>query len=203
MRLPKRWLSVGFRVVWSAFSSPVDSGVPGIQSSQDISLVLLTGPSTTAVTADRLEEAATDALAPFGESGTENPYSIQHDLQQTMSSLVGIIRTEGELTKALDELDALDVRATRVRVEGHRQYNPGWHLSLDLRSMLSVSRCITQAALIRKESRGAQTRDDYPTTDPEFGQLDVVTRQRDGEVYSDTDPLPRMPDELQQLLEDG
>ena len=68
--------------------------------------------------------------------------------------------------------------------------------------MLSVSRCIAQAALLRKESRGAQTRDDYPTTDPEFGRLKVVTRLRDSEVYSDTEPLPEMPDELQQLLED-
>ena len=160
-------------------------------------------PGRPRAAADQLEEAATDALEPFSATGTENPYAIQQDLQEMMNALVGIIRTEDELRKALDELDALEDRAGRVRVEGHRQYNPGWHLALDLRSLLSVSRCITQAALMRRESRGAQTRNDYPTTDDGFSQLNVVTRQRDGKLYPDTEPLPAMPDDLARLLEDG
>jgi succinate dehydrogenase / fumarate reductase flavoprotein subunit len=120
-----------------------------------------------------------------------------------MQNLVGIIRTEDELDKALEELAALRERASRVHVEGHRQYNPGWHLALDLRSMLAVSECITRAARERHESRGAQTRDDYPATDPAFAKVNVVVRQHNGEVDLALEPLPVMPGDLAQLLEDS
>ena len=110
----------------------------------------------------RSTSLAREAVAPFEASGGENPYAIQQDLQECMHALVGIIRTEDELTKALEELAVLRDRAARVRVEGHRQYNPGWHLALDLGPLLAVSECVTRAALERRESRGAQTRDDYP-----------------------------------------
>ena len=90
-----------------------------------------------------------------------------------------------------------------MRVEGHRQYNPGWNLALDLRAMLAVSKCITLAARERRESRGAQTRDDYPTPDAELGKVNVVVRQTDdGELSVAVEALPRMPDDLRQLLED-
>ena len=96
----------------------------------------------------------------------------------------------------------LETRARRVRVEGHRQYNPGWHLALDLRAMLAVSKCITLAARERRESRGAQTRDDYPTFDAELGKVNVVVRQTEEELSLAVEPLPGMPDDLRQLLED-
>ena len=131
-----------------------------------------------------LEQLSSDALRPFDAAGNENPYAIQQDLQQSMQALVGIIRTEDELTKALEELAVLRDRATRVRVEGHRQYNPGWHLALDLGPLLAVSECVTRAALERTESRGAQTREDYPTTDPELGRVNVVVREHDGDALA-------------------
>jgi succinate dehydrogenase / fumarate reductase flavoprotein subunit len=149
-----------------------------------------------------VEQLSADALRPFDAAGSENPYAIQQDLQQSMQVLVGIIRTEDELTKALEELAVLRDRATRVRVEGHRQYNPGWHLALDLGPLLAVSECVTRAALERAESRGAQTREDYPATDPELGQVNVVVRQRDGVLSLTREPLPPMGDELRALLED-
>jgi succinate dehydrogenase / fumarate reductase flavoprotein subunit len=158
--------------------------------------------SAPAADTDQILEIASEALAPFERADGENPYKIQHDLQETMHNLVGIIRTEHELVKALDEIQVLKQRAARVSVEGNRQYNPGWHLALDLKSMLTVSEAITLAAIERRESRGAQTRDDYPKTDPELGKVNMVVRQKDGETYVTPEPLPQMPDDLKALLED-
>jgi succinate dehydrogenase / fumarate reductase flavoprotein subunit len=117
-----------------------------------------------------------------------------------MHALVGIIRAEDELIKALEELAVLRERAGRVRVEGHRQYNPGWHLALDLGPLLAVSECVTRAALDRRESRGAQTREDFPNTDSELGKVNIVVRQGDGDVTLAREPLPTMPEDLQALL---
>jgi succinate dehydrogenase / fumarate reductase flavoprotein subunit len=120
-----------------------------------------------------------------------------------MQGLVGIIRTESELQEALERIQALKERAKRTFVEGNRQYNPGWHLAMDLRSLLLVSEAITLAALERKESRGAQTRDDYPDPSPEFGKVNVVIRGgADGEPMVSQEPLSQMPAELQKLFED-
>jgi succinate dehydrogenase / fumarate reductase, flavoprotein subunit len=154
------------------------------------------------VNTSEAEELVRVALRPFEATGSENPYTIQQDLQECMQTMVGIIRTEDELTKAFDELAVLTERAGRVRVEGHRQYNPGWHLALDLDPLLAVSECIARAALERTESRGAQTREDYPDTDPELGRVNVVVRQRKGELVLTREPLPQIPDELLALLED-
>ncbi|MDA8292402.1 MAG: fumarate reductase/succinate dehydrogenase flavoprotein subunit [Actinomycetota bacterium] len=142
------------------------------------------------------------ALAPFSREG-ENPYAVHHSLQETMQSLVGIIRTESELVEARDALDELDARAASTSVEGHRQFNPGWHLSLDLESMLAVARCTTLGAIERKESRGGHTRDDYPGPSAELGKVNMVTRMRDGAVSVSREPLPEMPDELKTLFEEA
>jgi succinate dehydrogenase / fumarate reductase flavoprotein subunit len=154
------------------------------------------------VETSELEVLAASALRPFEPSGSENPYTIQQDLQECMHDLVGIIRTDNELAKALEELDVLRERAGRVRVEGHRQYNPGWHLALDLDPLLAVSECITMAARERTESRGAQTREDFPSTDPELAMVNVVVRLRDGELALAREPLPVMPDDLATLLKE-
>jgi succinate dehydrogenase / fumarate reductase, flavoprotein subunit len=146
--------------------------------------------------------AEREALAPFERDGGENPYTVQQDLQDCMQELVGIIRTEGELKSALERIAALKERATRVSVEGHRQYNPGWHLALDLRSLLTVSECVTLAALERRESRGGHTRDDYPKPDPELGKVKVVVRRHDGELTVSREALDDMPDDLKQLFEE-
>ncbi len=154
-----------------------------------------------AVDAAQVEATAAEALAPFERTGGDNPYTIQQELQDCMQELVGIIRTEGELKSALERIAALKQRAGRVRVEGHRQFNPGWHLALDLASLLTVSECVTLAALERTESRGAHTRDDYPKSDPELGKIRVVLRQRDGELSVAREPLPQLPAKLRALLE--
>jgi succinate dehydrogenase / fumarate reductase flavoprotein subunit len=150
----------------------------------------------------QVEAATSEALAPFGRDEGENPYTIQQDLQDTMQRLVGIIRREDELKEAQKELAVLKERAARVKVEGHRQYNPGWHLALDLGSLLTVSECLTMAALERRESRGGHTRDDYPGTDEELGKVNMVIRRRDGELTIQPEPLSRMPDDLQALFEE-
>jgi succinate dehydrogenase / fumarate reductase flavoprotein subunit len=145
-----------------------------------------------------------DALAPFGREGGESPYDIHHDLQETMQSLVGIIRTESELVQALSELDKLDERAANVSVSGGRPYNPGWNLATDLPSLLAMSRMVTLGAINRKESRGGHTRDDYPGPDPEMGKVNFVQRLGpDGKLTINPEPLPQMPPELAELLGDG
>src|SRR5258708_28024123 len=101
-------------------------------------------------------------MSPFESEGGENPYTLNQELQKIMQDLVGIIRNEAELSSAIKEIDALRHRVDNLSVEGHRQYNPGWNLAIDLRNMLVVSEAVAKAALERQESRGGHTRDDYP-----------------------------------------
>jgi succinate dehydrogenase / fumarate reductase flavoprotein subunit len=156
-----------------------------------------------AATAEALAEAARAALAPFEREGGENPYAVQLDLQQTMHDLVGIIRTEPEIKKALAALVELRERVANLSVEGHRQYNPGWHLALDLPHMLLVSECVAKAALERQESRGGHTRDDYPGPDPEWGRTNVICALGpDGTVSLTRQPLPQMPADLAEIFEE-
>ena len=154
------------------------------------------------VSDDDVRAAAEHALAPFSSTGDENPYSVQHDLQEVMHSLVGIIRTADEMQQALDKLTELRKRTARMSVEGHRQYNPGWHLALDLHNMLLVSECIARAALERTESRGGHTRDDYPATDDTWGTINLLCRLDGDSVNVRQVPLPSMPDELRALFDE-
>ena len=131
-----------------------------------------------------LDVAAAEALAPFQPAADggigENPYTIHRELQQVMNDLVGIIRKEDEMQRALDAIDALKARVPAVSVEGHRQFNPGWHLALDLRNMLLVSECVARAALARQESRGGHTRDDYPGMNAEWRRKLLVCSMHEG-----------------------
>ncbi|MGB8962362.1 MAG: fumarate reductase/succinate dehydrogenase flavoprotein subunit [Pseudonocardiaceae bacterium] len=127
-----------------------------------------------------LDAAAQRAITPFraeASADAENPYLLQQELQQTMNDLVGIIRKADEMELALKKLDDLRQRAEHVVVEGHRQFNPGWHLALDLRNMLAVSECIARAARERTESRGGHTRDDYPVMDADWRHVLIVCTQ--------------------------
>jgi succinate dehydrogenase / fumarate reductase flavoprotein subunit len=148
-----------------------------------------------------VNEAADEALSPFSDEGGENPYTIQQDLQDVMQRLVGIIRTEDELWESLKQIEELKERATHLTVEGNRQYNPGWHLALDLSNMLRVSECIAKAALTRHESRGGHTRDDYPGPDPVWATKNLVLTETDGKIELNEQPLPVMPEELQSMFE--
>ena len=155
-----------------------------------------------AINSSEAEAWSADMLGHFERDGKENAYAIQHDLQETMHNLVGIIRTGSELKEALEEVRAQKERAKHTGVEGNRQYNPGWHLAMDLRSLLTVSEAITLAALERKESRGAHTRDDYPLASAEFAKNNVVVRMGpDSEVRISLEPLREMPAELRELVE--
>jgi succinate dehydrogenase / fumarate reductase, flavoprotein subunit len=153
------------------------------------------------VSDEQIREAADAALVPFTGSGGENPYTVQSDLQDVMHNLVGIIRTAPEMEQALKEIGDLRERAGQVTVEGHRQYNPGWHLALDLHNMLRVSECIAKAALARTESRGGHTRDDFPATDDAWATVNLHC-VLDGETVTvERRRLPEMPDQLRELFE--
>jgi succinate dehydrogenase / fumarate reductase flavoprotein subunit len=154
-----------------------------------------------------MEKAEELALSPFTTSGesTENPYTIQQELQQTMNDLVGIIRTREELERSLGEIEKFKERARHLQVSGDRQYNPGWHLAIDLRNMLLVSECVAKAALEREESRGGHTREDHPGFDERWGTLNIaLTLNAAGDgVDLATQPLPVMPDELAAFFEEA
>jgi succinate dehydrogenase / fumarate reductase flavoprotein subunit len=154
------------------------------------------------VDSGQVESIVREFLEPFQRTGGENPYAIQADLQDTMQALVGIIRTESELKEALRRIEALKQRAGKVRVEGGRTYNPGWHTALDLKSLLTVAECSAIAALERKESRGGHTRDDHPYTDDQWGKVNVVLRQKSGALQVSREPLPEMPDDLKALFKE-
>jgi len=153
---------------------------------------------------EQLQNTAKDALKPFDRGATgENPYQIQYDLQESMQDLVGIVRTESEMQQALSVIAALEGRAENVGIAGHRQYNNGWHTAIDLANLLLVSEAITRAALLRKESRGAQFREDYPNKDPEWGKHNIVVqRGTDGEMLVEKRALPPVPDELQAVIQE-
>ena len=147
------------------------------------------GAQRPAVSDDDVQVAARRSVAAFGDGGqegSENPYTLHQELQQTMNDLVGIIRREDEIQEALDKLEGLKARGEQVVVEGHRQFNPGWHLALDLRNMLLVSECVAKAAILRTESRGGHTRDDFPKMDAEWRHvLLVCTLADDGTINVD------------------
>jgi succinate dehydrogenase / fumarate reductase flavoprotein subunit len=164
--------------------------------------------SRTVASDPEIADAAADAVTPFDQADGENPYTVHAELQQTMNDLVGIIRRRAELEQALERLAALKVRAARVSVEGHRQFNPGWHLAIDLRNMLVVSECIARAALMREESRGGHTREDFPVADPQWRRVNVVCRLDEpqkqgwtGGVELERKPLRDMPPELLGLFD--
>jgi succinate dehydrogenase / fumarate reductase flavoprotein subunit len=152
----------------------------------------------------QIDEAARKALEPFerGDNG-EGPYRVQHDLQEMMQDLVGIVRREDEMQRALDGLAKLWERARRVGVGGNREYNPGWHTALDLTNLLTVSEAVTRAAIERKESRGAQFRDDYPNKDAALGKVNIVLKKgADGVMQIRREPIPPMPEELKLVIEE-
>ena len=141
--------------------------------------------------------------APFAGTGKENPYTLHKELQDTMQLNVGIIRTESEMNTALEDIASLRERAANAAVEGNVQYNPGWHLALDLEHMLHVAESITRGALERKESRGGHTRDDFPGPTEAFGKVNVVGRMTEDGVQVQQEPLPQMPAELAKLFEEA
>ncbi|WP_117210117.1 fumarate reductase/succinate dehydrogenase flavoprotein subunit [Allorhizocola rhizosphaerae] len=150
-----------------------------------------------------VDAASEFALAPLSRDGGENPYTLQHELQEVMGSLVGIIRREGELQQAIIDLAALKERVQKVGATGGRRYNPGWHLALDLRNMLVVSECTAKAALERTESRGGHTREDYPKMDPQWRRINLVCglAPSSGDVELTRQPVPTMRPDLLDLFD--
>jgi succinate dehydrogenase / fumarate reductase, flavoprotein subunit len=151
------------------------------------------------------DSAVRDALAPFDRpsNGAKGPYQIQYELQDVMQDYVGIVRNEADMQRALERIDNLVGEASHVAVSGHREYNPGWHTALDLRCMLIVSEAVTRAALDRKESRGAQFREDYPDKDPEYSRFNIVVKRGSGgRMELSRRPIPPLPSELAAVIEE-
>jgi len=150
----------------------------------------------------QLERETARALEPFDRPNGENPYSIQHDLQNVMQDLVGIVRTQSEMEQALDRIGGLTARSEKTGVVGHREFNPGWHTAIDLRNLLTVAEAVTRAALDRKESRGAQFRDDFPTKSDECSTFNtVISKGGDGAMKLERRPISKMRPELTAIIE--
>jgi len=151
----------------------------------------------------QVDDIAKWALEPFERgAAAEGPYQVQYALQDMMQELVGIVRTEAEMQKALDGLRELKARAVKVGVGGHREYNPGWHSSLDLFNLLAISEAVARSALERRESRGGHFREDYPNKDAKAGTFNLVVRKgRDGEMELVQAPISEMPQELKDIIE--
>jgi len=153
---------------------------------------------------DQIDDAARRALEPFdrGAAG-ENPFMIQYELQETMQNLVGIVRCEEEMQQALEKIAALKQKAAKAGVSGNREYNAGWHTALDLNNLLTVSELITRAALERKESRGAQFRDDCAEKSEEWGKYNLrVQKSADGSVRIERTPAVAMTEEMKRVVEE-
>ncbi len=152
----------------------------------------------------QVERGAKQALEPFERGAGESPYGIQHELQDMMQRLVGIVRNEGEMVEALGHLEKLKARSAHAGVQGNREYNPGWHTALDLPNLMTVSEAVTKCAIERKESRGGHFREDYPDKSQEFGKINIVVRQAaEGSMEVRRVPLPEMPPELKQVIEEN
>jgi succinate dehydrogenase / fumarate reductase flavoprotein subunit len=155
------------------------------------------------INAKDIDELARHALKPFEENGGENPYQIQSDLQDTMQDLVGIVRTEDEMLQAIEHIGDYWKRAEKLTVTGNVEFNPGWHTALDLSNLLTVSEATARSAVERKESRGAQFRDDYPEKRKEFSTFNtVVNKDEDGNMQVSREDIPEMRDELKQIIKD-
>jgi succinate dehydrogenase / fumarate reductase flavoprotein subunit len=139
----------------------------------------------------------------FGRKDGECPYALQREIQDMMGELVGIMRTEDELTRALNELDKFEARAKKVSVSGGRAYNPGWHVAMDLRHIVQISRSIALAARERKESRGGHARSDFPNYDPKLAKVNLLIKKADGRMQVVQQPRTEMPPELKTLVEEA
>ncbi|HEX4924400.1 MAG TPA: fumarate reductase/succinate dehydrogenase flavoprotein subunit [Bdellovibrionales bacterium] len=157
------------------------------------------------VDAAQAERLAQEALAPLerqGQRDAESPYQIQYDLQDLMQANVGIVRNEGEMMRAAEELGKLKARATRAAAPGNREYNGGWHTALDLRNLLTVSEAITRCAIERKESRGGHFREDYPNKSDEYGKFNLVVRKgSDGQMQLVREPVKELRPDLKEIIE--
>jgi len=155
------------------------------------------------VNQDQVEEAAAGAIEPLNREGGESPYALQHELQQFMQDLVGIVRKQDELEEALGRIHSLQGRAGAVSAPGNREYNAGWHTALDLKNLLTVSEAIARAAAERKESRGAHFRDDFPAKDATLGAFNIaVTQAPDGGMRIERVPVVAQSAEQQQIIEE-
>ena len=153
----------------------------------------------------QVESAVRETLAPFDrENSGENPFEIQYELQDRMQELVGIVRNEGDMQKALEVVDELRQRAEKVSVIGNREYNPGWHTALDLKFLLIVSEAVARAALERKESRGAHFREDFEDKDDDFGGVNITQHKNaDGDMVINRVPVQPLREDLAAIIEEN
>jgi succinate dehydrogenase / fumarate reductase flavoprotein subunit len=157
------------------------------------------------VDAQQADAIIRSALEPFErQGGSEGPYQVEHDLQTMMQELVGIVRRDHEMRRALDALKTLKAKAHQVSVSGNREYNPGWHTALDLENLLTVSEIVARSAIERKESRGGHFRDDFPDKDPSYGKFNIVVRRGpNGEMQVTREPIPEMREDLKKIIEEN
>ena len=157
-------------------------------------------PSAT-VSEKAIADAAARIEAPFSRAGGENSYSLHAELQEITHNLVGIIRTGKEVEEAIEKIAAIRVRSANVAVAGDRKFNPGFHLAFDLDNMLLVAESTAKSALLREESRGGHTRDDFPGMSSKWRQVNHISSFDGNKVNVKAQPLPPIPKELFDLFD--
>jgi succinate dehydrogenase / fumarate reductase, flavoprotein subunit len=163
--------------------------------------------SGSTINADEVEAAAQEALAPFNRETGNNPFTIHDELKDHMQTYVGIIRTEADLTEDIAGIEKIKAKVGQIKVEDNRHFNAAWHENFDMRNMMVVAEAMARAALLRKESRGAHARDDFPDTDKEhFAKVNIVSKRGPGANGGDAMqvsevPLPDVPAEIKTVLE--
>jgi succinate dehydrogenase flavoprotein subunit len=182
-------------------NSPSDLVVFGRRAGFHAALYVKNLSGTVTVHREQVVSAVREAIASLARPGNENPNTIRAELQETMQSLVGIIRTASELEEAIVRLERYERRMQAVYVPGGLAHNPVWHTALDLRALITVAEAVARAAVTRKESRGGHTCADYPAADPAFAAVNVVVRKRADELVTSLEPIPPMPAELSKLVE--
>jgi succinate dehydrogenase / fumarate reductase flavoprotein subunit len=146
---------------------------------------------------DQIKAVFRRATEPLNREGGENPYGLHDELADAMQYHVGIIREGKELQAGLDKLEALKARAKSVKAHGTSQYNPGWHEALSMRAMLLVSEAVARAALMREESRGGHTREDFQGEREEWVKYNIVIRKGgDGGMQVEKIEKPAAPKHL-------
>ncbi len=161
--------------------------------------------SSAKIDAQEADAVLRAALEPFNrQAGGEGPYQVEHDLQTMMQELVGIVRREEEMRRAVEGLKTLRERSAKVSVTGNREYNPGWHTALDLQNLITVSEIVARAALERKESRGGHFREDFPEKDPSYGKFNILIRRGPGgEMQVMREQIPEMREDLKRIIEEN